>query len=378
MHVEQHPAAAWGDLGRPCWDSVVRRMPTAAPCLSTVWTHNWLRVFATSLKPVQLCVIDASGEAVGTCLLTPRVRRQAVLPHVRLHLNTDGENSPDSVIIEHNALLAVAGVDDTVAQAIASHVAGMQVDELRVTGAGEAEVVRLQQAFAGWEADIEWHEAPFIDLNELRSTGRTHLDVLSRNTREQLRRGIARYERCGEIAVEAARTVKDAEVKFAELVRLHTARWASVGHAGAFASRRRLEFHHGFIRDGVPLGSAQLLRVSVGVATIAVLYFLVANGRVNFYQSGLRHDEDKLLKPGVTAHHLAIQYYLTRGYAEYDFLSSPAGEGRYKASLGSDVRRLAILTLRRPGWRGRYFRGVRRLRHMLWRVRRIAIRMERA
>jgi CelD/BcsL family acetyltransferase involved in cellulose biosynthesis len=378
MRVEQHPAAAWDEFGRTCWDSVVRRMPSAAPFLSTVWTNSWLRVFASHLTPVQLRVIDASGEVIGTCLLTSRVRRQAVLPHVRLYLNTDGENAGDSVIIEHNALLAAAGANDTVAQAIARHVAGMRVDELRVMGAGEAEVARLQQAFAGWEADIEWREAPFIDLNKLRSTGCTHLDVLSRNTREQLRRSIARYERRGEIVVEVARTVKDAEVMFAELVRLHEARWAYVRCAGAFASTLRLTFHHAFLRDGVPLGSAQLLRVSVNGETIAVLYFLAANGRVNFYQSGLRHESDKHLKPGMTAHHFAIQYYLEQGYAEYDFLSSPPNEIRYKASLASDARRLASLTLRRPGWRGQYFRGVRRLRRMFWYARRYAVQGERA
>ncbi len=363
MRIEQLHASAWDDRGRDRWHQVIAGMPVSSPFLSTAWTNAWMRVFGRVLKPVLVSVLDASGAPIGSCLLTSRVRRTTVVPHVRVHLNTDGENAMDSVIVEHNALLAIAGAEDVVARAIAGHVVDMRADEFHVAGAGEVEVSRLLRAFPSWTADIEWHDAPFVNLELLRAASRSHLDVLSRNTREQLRRSLARYQCRGPIVVEAARTVCEAEAMFVELVALHESRWQAVGHTGAFASASRREFHRAFIREGVPTGNAQLLRITAGGDTIAVLYNLVANGRVNFYQSGLRLEDDKHLKPGMAAHHLAIQYCLEHGYAEYDFLSSAPGEGRYKSSLANESRQLAQLTLARPGWRCRYFNGLRRLRH---------------
>ena len=355
-------ASSWEREGRQLWESVVSRMPASGPFLSTAWTGSWLAVFGQRLMPVQLRITDANHVVIGTCLLTPRVRRWAIIPHVRIHLNTDGENGAESVIIEHNAMLAVAGAEEQVAQAVAHHVRAMRADEFRVAGAGVAEVDRLTRAFAGWTADVEWHEAPYVDLEALRASGRSHLEVLSRNARAQLRRSIARYSDRGALRIEAAQTVADAEAMFAELVRLHEARWSATGQSGAFATPPRRDFHRRFIREGFVTGNAQLLRVSAGGATIAVLYNIVANGRVNFYQSGLSYEADAHLKPGMVAHHLAIEHCVEQGFAEYDFLASPAGQGRYKASLSSNTRWLGRLTLTRPGWRTRYFNGLRTIR----------------
>jgi CelD/BcsL family acetyltransferase involved in cellulose biosynthesis len=363
MSVDQLDKGSWEREGRQTWESIVSRMPSASPFLSLAWTGSWLAVFGRRLRSIQLRVMDGEREVIGTCLLTPRIRRWAVIPHVRVHLNTDGENEIESVIVEHNALLAVAGTEDVVAQAVAQHMCARRIDEFRVAGAGVAEVDRLTRAFVGWTADVEWHDAPFVDLNALRGSGRTHLDVLSRNSREQLRRSLARYTARGPLRIEAAQTVDDADAMFVDLIRLHEARWSAVGQSGAFANRPRREFHQRFIRHAMLTQNVQLLRVSVGEATIAVLYNLVANGRVNFYQSGLSCEADRHLKPGMVAHHLAVQYCLEHGFAEYDFLSSPAGEGRYKSSLASHTRRLGQLTLTRPGWRRRYFDGLRRLRN---------------
>ena len=362
LSVEQLGLNVWEREGRDTWAGVVSQMPTSGPFLCTAWVDSWLAVYGQLLAPVQLRVLDPKRASIGTCLLTSRVRRKAVLPHVRMHLNTDGEDGLESVIVEHNSMLAVAGAENVVTEAIAQHVCSMRADEFRVAGAGATDVDRLTHAFDGWTADIEWHDAPFVDLAKLRETGRLHLDVLSRNTREQLRRSLALYSRCGPLHVQEASTSVEAEDMFNELVQLHEARWSAAGHTGAFASPRRRAFHDTFIRRALPLGNAQLLRVSAGDTTIGVLYNLVANGRVNFYQSGLSVEQDGHLKPGMVAHHLAIQHCLERGLDEYDFLSSPPGAGRYKQSLSSDSRRLAQLNLTRPGWRSRYFDRMRSIR----------------
>lgn len=351
----------WGE-GAAAWDSIVRRMPLSSPYLATAWTDAWIRTFGPVLKPRQLIVTDSSGCEIGTCLLTKQVRRSAVLPHVRMHVNTDGEAPADSVIVEHNRLLAVPGAEVEVAHAIAARVRAMRVDELRLSGAPEAEVNRVCQAMAGWSADVEWKDSPYVNLDALRSAGRDHVDVLSANTREQLRRSLARYRQRGEIRVSVAASAGEALSMFEQLTVLHEARWQAVGQQGGFATPLRRTFHRAFVQDGMRAGNVQLLQVSVGDEVIGVLYNLLANGRVNFYQAGFRYESDKHLKPGMVVHHLAIMHCLKAGMSEYDFLPSAPGEGRYKTSMSDSNHRLAVLTLSRPGWRSKVFSSARAVR----------------
>jgi hypothetical protein len=352
------------------WNAVYQRMPDAGPYLAPLWAKTWVEVFGALLDPHQFVVRDPAGAAIGTGLLTRSVRRHAMLAHSRLHLNTDGEPAADSVIVQHNAVLSMAGQEGTVANALARCVTDQGADEFRAAGVGEAEVRRLIEAFDGWIPDTEWREAPYVDLDRLRADGGDHLRSLSPNTRQQLRRSLAMYRRRGDIVLEAAQTADDAEQMLRELIALHNARWHARGGGGGFASPLRRQFHTAFVRAGVTTGNAQLLRVRVAGETIGVLYNLVANGRVNFYQSGLRYEDDRHLKPGMVVHHLAIMHNLGEGHAEYDFLTSGPGAGRYKTSLANSRRQLALLTLYRPGARRTFFTVARAVRDTSLRLQR--------
>jgi hypothetical protein len=340
------------------WNAVYQRMPDAGPYLAPLWAKTWVEVFGPRLDPHQFIVRDPDGAAIGTGLLTRTVRRHAMVAHSRLHLNTDGEPAADSVVVQHNAVLSVAGQEGTVANALARCVTDQGTDEFRAAGVSEAEVRRLIEAFDGWIPDTEWREAPYVDLDRLRADGGDHLRSLSPNTRQQLRRSLAMYRRRGDIVLEAAQTADDAEQMLRELIALHN------------ASPLRRQFHTAFVRAGVTTGNAQLLRVRVAGETIGVLYNLVANGRVNFYQSGLRYEDDRHLKPGMVVHHLAIMHNLGEGHAEYDFLTSGPGAGRYKTSLANSRRQLALLTLYRPGARRTFFTVARAVRDTSLRLQR--------
>jgi CelD/BcsL family acetyltransferase involved in cellulose biosynthesis len=361
--------AATASSLEPVWSDVYGGMADASPFVSPLWTRTWLDVHGPRLRPSLLTFVR-DGAPIGACLLTPRVRYGALLPLVRLHVNTDGEPESDSVVVEHNAVLALPGREAEVTRAFAAHVATRRVDELVAAGFDEAGVERLVAAFPGWRPIVEWREDPYVDLARLRVEGGDHLAMLSRNTRAQLRRSMARYRERGALALVAATTPSEADGMLDELVALHQAHWQSRGKPGGFASPLRQRFHRQLIRAGVADGTVQLLRVMVGGETMAVLYNLVANGRVNFYQSGIRYEPDPHLRPGMVAHHLAITHNLDVGMAEYDFLVSGRGEGRYKRSLANASRQLGWVTLHRPGWRRRYFDFVRAVRRQLHRRRR--------
>jgi CelD/BcsL family acetyltransferase involved in cellulose biosynthesis len=371
VNVERTPAEPSRVL--PVWSSVFAQMVEAGPFLSPTWVRTWAEVYGARLGTELVTFAEVTGQPVGVCLLTPSVRYSAILPHVRLHLNTDGEPSGDSVIVEHNALMAEPAAVDRIDRAFAAHIEGRRVDELRAAGVDEHGVERLIAAFPRWRADVEWRDSHYVDLDRLRAGSGDHLQLLSRNTREQVRRSLARYRTRGELAVQSAQTIEEAERMLDQLIALHQARWNAVGSDGAFASSLRQQFHRAFIRRGLASGNAQLLRVTAGDQVIAVLYNLHANGKINFYQSGVAYEDDKHLKPGLVAHHLAITYCLQAGYSEYDFLISDPGEGRYKASLSDAHRRLGWVTLYRPGWRQRYFDAARRAREEVRRLRALTV-----
>jgi CelD/BcsL family acetyltransferase involved in cellulose biosynthesis len=349
------------------WAELFSSSPTLTGYLSPYWVKCWIQEFGSELRTRRL-EVDEDGALVGTCLLTSRTIRGTILPLVRLYLNTDGESPADRVVVEYNQVLAKPGFEEKVCSVFADCVRSSRADELIVAGASEATVARLTSHLSDWRADVEWRDSPFVDLRGLRRAGTDHMSVLSSNTRAHVRRAIRRYEQRGPLRVDLASTTEEAAEMLEHLIDLHQKRWAAKGQSGGFASPHRRSFHRNFVRNGHPSGAAQLLRVRAGDAVIGVLYFVVANGHVAFYQSGFHYEDDPQLKPGLISHHLAINHYLSAGYDEYDFLPSGPGEGHYKKSLSNDSRRLATLVLARPGWRNRFFDALRWTRRM-WKSR---------
>ena len=126
---------------------------------------------------------------------------------------------------------------------------------------------------------------------------------------------------------------------------MHQARRKARDEPGAFAPGRRLQFHKKLIERGCISGRVHLLRVRAGQETIGVLYNLVQNGKVYFYQSGFQYSGARHLKPGLVTHACAIQHYLELGFTDYDFL---AGDARYKTSLATASRPMAWTVFARP------------------------------
>ncbi len=344
------------------WAGLFAHAPRASPYLTPSWVHAYVDTFAAGLPMVHVNARNEDGALIGTCLFTQRIDRRALVPLSRWHLNTAGERDEDSVVVEHNALLCEAGHESRVYADIAELVDLAPVDELTLAGATEDAVTRFCAALPHWSADIEWRDSPYVDLEALRAAGGDHLAVLSRNTRERLRRSLRRYREVAELRVEVATSVAEALAMFDEMVTLHEARWHALGQVGGFASQARRDFHRTFIQRAHGAEHVQLLRVCHGKRTLGVLYNLVANGHVCFYQSGVRYDEGRQLSPGLVVHHLAIGHCLSAGFLTYDFLPSAPGEGRYKLSLATDTHRLGTVLLRRPGWRGRWFALARSLK----------------
>lgn len=360
LAIESH---AWSE-----WPRVVdhwKRLAASAECSAFVgaeWVDAWVRAFGDRLRP-EVLLFRSAGAVVACCLLVSRVQRRGPFSVRRTHLNTAGEDEQDEVAVEFNDLLCETGWERPVAFALRERLDGRPWDELVLDGWMESPSLEaLLESCAGLSVRQEARPSVFVDLRELRRQGKTHLSTLSSSTRRQVRRSRELYEQRGPLRLEVAADIGQALEMLEELAELHQGHWTARGRPGAFGSLRFKAFHKSLVESLFPRGGVQVLRVLAGFEPLGILYNIVKDGKVCFYQSGLRYEADNRLKPGLLAHCLAIEHNLARGLDEYDFL---AGSARYKRSLANRERRLRWVVITRPSAKMRLIEGLRSLRRLV-------------
>ena len=366
-----NPATSWRRVGNDDWSALkdvwamlAGATPGASCFVGPAWVGAWLETFGPRLAP-EVILFEYGDRPTGATLLVSRTERKGFLPLRRIYLHTSGEDAADGVGVEYVSLVCEPGHADAVHAALAALLAERSWDEFLFHGVTEETLSRMTRLFPGFEVETEWRPSYVVDLARLRSEGRTYEETLSKNTRSQLRRSRKRYAERGPLALRFASSTEEALVWLADLGAFHQARWSARGEAGAFASTRWRDFHTRLVASAFPVGGVQLARVSAGDQVIGLLYNLVERGRVAFYQSGFRYEDDNRLKPGLLTHALVVQACLEQGHDVYDFLAGgPEGE-RYKASLATDTSRLAWCVVRRPTLRNRVASGLRTAKRLL-------------
>lgn len=362
------PAAAWRQV-EPAWTAVFDASRSQSFFMSPEWVGAWLATFGDVTKS-DVLLFDDAGEPVGAAILASRLTRIGLVPVRQLYFHTAGEPRHEGVAVEHVFPLAVRPRQDDVFASLMYRVRERDWDELLLSGVDEASLYRFQTALPDAAIETEWRPTYQVDLNKLRASHARYESVLSKNSRDQLRRSLRLYGARGEIIVRFAATADEAHAMLGELAVLHRQRWEERGEPGAFATARWRDFHTRLIERAFPRGGVQLIRVSAGDTTIGLLYNFVQGSTVSFYQSGFRYEDDNKLKPGLVTHAVCIQACLDMGFDLYDFLAGDPDGSRYKGSLSTHVVQLAWSVLRRPTARTRLVAAMRRAKHRLVRLRR--------
>ena len=359
-----YEAGLWDRVG-PVWEQLLANTRQKTAFLSSDWVGAWIEVFGHTLRPVAVVWRDSEREPVG-CALIPRGRgRFGPFPVHRSFLNASGVGQ---IGCEHNDLLALPTFRDRVLWDLVRMVLRNGTDEFALEGLSEQTARDLASRWPLRATQGFLSDAPYVDLERLRAAESRHLACLSSNTRGQIRRSLGLYEKkFGPLSLEVAER-RQVPAWFDQMVALHERRWTAKGHPGAFATEASRRFHRSVLERSA--GStepdrlaADVVRVRFGDEIVGFLYNLRFHGHVSFYQSGLRYNGDPRLKPGLVAHHLAIEHYLDQGESEYDFLGGEPEPVRYKRSLTTDVRRLAWIRLPAPGPKMRLLAALSRGRH---------------
>jgi len=341
-------AGAERDAARDRWTALEQAVERPALSCSWAWTETWLAHYG-DVVPHRFLLGSADGEPRGIALLTQAPRRP--LRPRTLHLGTAGEPPGSSVYVERNALLTAADDRPAFATALLDHLlAEGGWDRMRFDGMRAEDADALLQGRAG--VTREQQESPVADL----TAGDDVVDALSSSRRQRVRRALRGF---GDVDAEWAETPEQARAILDELIALHQARWTAEGAPGAFASDRFTAFHRALVERLLPEGRVALLRVHRGGQVVGCLYGLVEDGRLLFYQSGLRRYEDNRLKTGVVAHVAFMRACRDRGLTVYDFLAPAV---RYKEELSTRAERLVWAELARPGWRNRLSSAARNVR----------------
>ncbi|GMQ88573.1 MAG: hypothetical protein BMS9Abin09_0001 [Gammaproteobacteria bacterium] len=318
--------------------------------LSWGWMETWLRLLPDTITP-KVLIANYKGETVGLAILIQNTlsRKGLVVSSKALVVHETGDPDYDLLTIEYNDFLVRQQYRTEVTTACLKY---------------------LQQQFDGWDeillraadsnspltdAGLLRHcglnlkinrEQPswYVDLQELRGTGKAYLDSLSSNTRYQIRRAVRECEKYGVLEFSTAKSSEEALDYLSRLSEWHSKYWLSKGHNGCFSNPFLLKFHQSLIRDRFNHGEIQLVRIRLGDIELGYLYNLIKDDCVYFYQSGFNYEAGKKLKPGLIAHYKAIEYNFEQGMSVYNFLAS---DDRYKRSLSTNKHRLLWVSLQK-------------------------------
>ncbi|MDW8125559.1 MAG: GNAT family N-acetyltransferase [Geminicoccaceae bacterium] len=343
------------------WQELLARAD-ASFFLSWPWIASWLE---RCPHPPLLARVTAEKRLVGAALFVEGRERAGPwrLRTARLHATGDAEM--DRIAIEYNDVLAERGFEAAVRRVLLRRL----VDERKVRR------IVLPMVLSHWEEAARSSGLRVrrraeslsyrVDLETLRGRGIGYLDALGSRVRGQIRRAMRLYRERGDLVLEAARDLPEARAWLLALAELHEARFRSKNTSGAFSARGFGDFHRALLARAVPLGAAEILRLKAGSRPIGYLYNFVWRGWVGYYTSGFVYEPDNRLKPGLVAHALAIERYLRRGAAIYDFM---AGASRYKASLADPGPLLSTLVVEPDLFFSRLSDRLRGLRER-WRTR---------
>jgi CelD/BcsL family acetyltransferase involved in cellulose biosynthesis len=334
----------------PEWTELEREASNATFFVSEKWVGAWLSVFGEQLRP-EILLFRAGTTLVGACLLVTRWRWRGPVPVRRLVLNTAGEDDADSPWVEFNTLLCRDGWENSVASTVAAHILKREWDELVLPGMCDVPAsAYLLSALGGRAVRRSDKPSYYLDLAELRATGKPYEETLSRKVRQQVRQSVRKYEETGPLAVACASSEDEALIWLTHLAELHEQTWSSRGLPGSFGSARFVAFHRQLISASYQSGAIQLLWIRAGSQDVGLLYNFVYRRKVYFYQCGFSYGTDKRLKPGFVAQVMAVRFAADRQLDEYDMM---AGAQPYKKELAERYRNLSWLEYSGNTWRSR-------------------------
>ncbi len=339
------------------WRALDERLGSPYLSCSAEWTQCWIRHYGT-LVPHQFAVLSRGEDLVGMCLLAEGVgQHDGPFAVKTLHIGTAGEPESDSICVEYNHLLTTPEYRSEFARQLLTAVSQRDFCECFVLDGMSSDDA---QAFVELRAPTEVEQIPchYCDLNAIRATPDEPWRLFGVSTRSNLRRSLRDL---GSVELDWADSVEQSLDFYEEMIGYHRQRWNAIGKPGAFSSTRFTECHRDLVAALVPRGRAVLVRARQEHRVLGILYLLIENNRLLYYQAGLPEHQSKLSLGNVTQY-LTMLEGARRGYDAFDFL---AGNTQYKRVLSTHQNTLYWAKWRKPSVKFLVLDGLRSIKSYL-------------
>lgn len=338
----------WDSL-EPRWNALHSASENASVPLQFRWLRQWWNVYANRYGHGLMIVTVWQGDSLIGALPLYR-RRTAQLPFsaTRLAFVSTHESEYEETCPDYLDLLSLPGTAEICLRSIASefeeHAAWDEIDLCDISE--HSPLLRLSCP----KSQIAVEPRGICPIADLAGGFEQYLSRLSPKTRQHSRQDIRKAESMG-CDFSVAQTAAEAEEFYAQLIRLHQARWTQAGKPGCFAARRFTEFHRLLIADWATAGKVVLARLAHHDEPLAVLYCFAVGDKCDYYQSGIvSRPLGELRSPGTAALLLLMRYLAGRGIEKFDFLR---GSSLYKTKLATHESKLFRIRLTRPSLRVR-------------------------
>ena len=321
------------------------------------WMQNWIDIYGAEFEGQWICW-EKEGVVVGGCLMLTREVRKGIFSLRSVYFNATGTATERTPFAEFNDVLFLAQFRSEIAADLADFLGSQPWDRVFISGYERGGVLdELRSSLPSADVECNTQTAAYVDLVALQDV--TLESSLSSNTRSQFRRSAMRYEKqYGSLRLHRASSRHEALIYLDQLAIWHNERRGTKGETGSFESHSILRFHQRLVEALFGTGEVDLLRLDAGETPIGYLYNFLQHGKVYFFQSGFRYENDSKMKPGLVTHALAIQRYIEDGLQEYDFL---AGDSQYKRSFAKQARMLDWSVVYRNNTRVKLLLAMRKL-----------------
>ena len=325
--------------------------------LTWSWISCWLETYSPNIVTISARYQDQIV-AIGLFTCSTQIRHGFIKSH-QYRLHQMGDPLLDQIWMEYNDFICV---DKYRIAAVNACIQALQKsdndwDEIILSMITTSRAGDIQKAIRGTHI-LSNNPCYSKNLDSIRGKNLQYIATLNSNTRYQIRRSIRLYQQLhGDIEYKFAQDVEEALALFHEAGKYHVLRWEDSG----FNNKQFILFHENLIKNSIENNSVDLMKITSGDTTIAILYFHLVGRDVYFYLQGINYESNQKLKPGLVAHALATQYYLDKGMRKYDYMG---GYSQYKCQLSNYAEGLVTLCIQQPLVMFSIENAVRKIKHL--------------
>lgn len=323
--------------------------------LSWPWIHSWLEEVVGGRQVIVL-EVHRSGELVALVVAT-LFKRKILGKTSRVAFLNELPLAGHNMVVEKNGAIAVRGQESVSFFAAVSALAdsSLGIDEIRCNAIDERYLD--ESSLCSHFSMVSEGRAPcwLLGKTETPLFREGLLNTFSKNRRSQISRFQRQVEKKhGLLTTVIASDEEQARDFFDRLEALHTCYWRSQGLPGSFSNSRWKAFHWSLIRQLLPDGRVQLVKITAGGQELGYLYNIGQGMVMSNIQSGFVYRDDNRWRPGYVSHLLAAEAAARLGYRQYDLLM---GDDGYKSSIAREGVRLDWFSLfpKRSLWNNRRY-----------------------